>query len=99
MPEDNFNLLDCFSFSFGKKVNDDFKLESNVIISLFDSNGILKERIETHNTVTTAGKVGVMDQILAAPTLPKMGWMAIGTGSPAATLLGAENARVAFTSK
>jgi hypothetical protein len=28
-----------------------------------------------------------------------MGWMAIGTGSPAATLLGAEVARVAFTSK
>ena len=28
-----------------------------------------------------------------------MGWMAVGTGSPAATLLGAEVARVAFDSK
>lgn len=42
--------------------------------------------------LTTAGKNGVANQILAAPTLAKMGWMAIGTGTPTATLLGAEAA-------
>jgi len=74
-------------------------IESNCFISLFDQYGNLKDYREVHNSVTTAGKQGVADQILASPSLTKMGWMAIGTSSPAATLLGAEVARVAFTSK
>lgn len=51
------------------------------------------------NTVTTAGKNGIADQVLAAPTLGKPTHMAVGTGSPAATLLGAEIDRNALTSK
>jgi len=54
-------------------------------------------------SVTTAGKNGIADQLLASPTgtsaAGKPTHMAIGTGSPASTLLGTENARVAFTSK
>lgn len=61
--------------------------------------GRLKEERYQENTVTTAGKNAFADQLLASPTLGKPTHMAIGTGSPAATLLGAENARVAFTSK
>ena len=57
------------------------------------------KQVEKSNLVTTAGKNGIADQILAAPTLAKPGWMAIGTGSPAATLLGAEIDRNALTSK
>ena len=53
----------------------------------------------TANTVTTAGKEGTADQLLASPTLSKPTHMAIGTGSPAATLLGAEIDRNALTSK
>jgi hypothetical protein len=75
------------------------KLSDNVLIQLFDEKMKLIDERQIHNTVTTAGKYGVMDQILASPTLVKMGWMAVGTGTPGATLLGAENARVAFTSK
>ena len=78
---------------------DGLRIDCNCWVKLFDQYGNLKDFRQVHNTVTTAGKNGVADQILAAPSLVKMGWMAIGTGSPAATLLGAEVARVAFTSK
>lgn len=74
-------------------------LIENVHIVLRGPEGEIKDERFIKNTVTTAGKAGVADQILGSPTLTKMGWMAIGTGSPAATLLGAEISRVAFTSK
>lgn len=74
-------------------------LFDNVLIQLFGPDGGLKDERKIHNTVTTAGKAGILDQTLASPTLNKMGWMAVGTGSPGATLLGAEIARVAFDTK
>lgn len=73
-------------------------VKDNVKLVLRDENGKIKQ-VRTANTVTTAGKNGAADQILAAPTLAKPGWMAIGTGSPAATLLGTELDRNALTSK
>lgn len=81
------------------EVNDKGSLIQNVIIVLRGPDGVEKDRREIHNAVTTAGKNGAADQILAAPTLAKPGWMAIGTGSPAATLLGTEIDRNALTSK
>ena len=78
---------------------DNFTLEPNILIELFDENGNNKQSVLAHNTVTSAGDAGIMDQVLASPTLAKMGWMAIGTGTPGATLLGAEVARVVFDSK
>ena len=78
---------------------DGLRIDCNCWVKLFDQYGNLKDFRQVHNTVTTAGKQGVADQVLLVPTLVKIGWMAIGTGSPAATLLGAEVARVAFTSK
>lgn len=80
-------------------MEDGLHIDSNCWLWLRDEYGNLKDYREVHNAVTTAGIAGVADQILSAPTLAKMGWMAIGTGSPAATLLGAEISRVAFTSK
>lgn len=80
-------------------IDDGLRIDVNCFLRLYDENGILKDYREVHNAVTTAGKEGVADQILAAPSLAKMGWMAIGTGTPAPTLLGAEVSRVAFTSK
>lgn len=90
---------DSLGVKSGKGMNDFISEKNNVKIQLFDKDGNLKETRELHNAVTTAGKNAIADQILGSPSLAKMGWMAIGTGSPAATLLGAENARVAFTSK
>lgn len=69
-----------------------------IVLTLRGPDGKVKQ-VEKANTVTTAGKNGIADQIIAAPTLPKPGWMAIGTGTPAATLLGAEIDRNALTSK
>lgn len=90
---------DKISNKTGKGLAGLLKFDVNMHLVLRDEHGNIKEERHVKNTVTTAGKNGVADQILAAPTLVKMGWLAIGTGTPAATLLGAEIARVAFTSK
>ncbi len=74
------------------------KLVSNVKLVLRGPDGDVKET-RVANTVTTAGKNGSADQLLASPTIVKPGWMAVGTGTPAATLLGAELDRNALTSK
>jgi hypothetical protein len=67
------------------------------------ADGRVKEA-RTANTVCTAAKNGMAENLLASPSgYPKPGWMAIGTGSPTGTgeadKLGGEVARVALTSK
>lgn len=99
MHRDDSKLNDELSFGLNKGIEAQLLLKWNVELRLFDKYGNLKDFREVKNTVTTAGKNGVADQILASPSLAKMGWMAIGTGTPSATLLGTEIARVAFTSK
>ncbi len=97
--QEQLSITDKISFGVTKGIPDQLKINVNMHLQLFDENGILKDERLVHNTVTTAGKAGVADQILDTPTLAKMDWMAIGTGSPSGTALGAEIARVAFTSK
>lgn len=77
---------------------DGLQIKDNVRIVLRGPDGKVKHE-SVHNLVTTAGLAGAADQILAAPTLNKPTHMAIGTGTPAATLLGAEIDRNALTSK
>lgn len=74
------------------------KLVGKVTIQLIGGDGKVKET-RVSNTVQAAGKNAAADQLLAAPTLAKPGWCAVGTGTPAATLLGAEVARVVFDTK
>ena len=74
-------------------------LDFNMHIVLRDKHGNIKDERKIHNTVTTAGKNGIADQILASPSLGKPTHMAIGTGSPAANALGTELDRNALTSK
>ena len=81
------------------EVQDTGTIKGVLDITLKDAEGNIKDFRHIDNAVTTAGKYGIADQLLATPTLAKPGWMAIGTGSPAATLLGAEISRVALTSK
>lgn len=71
----------------------------NVDIVLRDENGAIKHKETLHNTVTTAGKYGAADQILASPSLNKPTHMAVGTGTPSGTALGTELDRNALTSK
>jgi len=101
MIKDECTFSDKLSTGIGKNLMEELNLKANMKIELFDETGKLKEIREVHNTVTTAGKAGIMDQALAAPTLVKPGWMELGTGSPAATLLGTyiTGSRTALTSK
>jgi hypothetical protein len=99
MSNDNFRLIDTLSVRTGKGFAEGLYAEVNMHIQLFDEFGNLKDERFTHNTVTTAGKNDIAQQMLAAPGAAKYGWMAIGTGTPTSTLLGAEIARVAFDSK
>ena len=66
---------------------------------LKDAAGNIKETREGYNTVTTPGKNGIADQVLASPSLGKPTHMGIGTGSPSGTALGTELDRNALTSK
>lgn len=66
---------------------------------LRDASGAVKQEQTVHNTVTTAGKNAIADQLLASPTLGKPTHMGIGTGTPSGTALGTEIDRNALTSK
>ena len=76
------------------------KFKVNVCAELRDESGKIKKIRKVHNTMTNAGRYGIMDQIAGTPTLPKAGWMEVGTGTPGATLLGAyiSGSRTAVTS-
>lgn len=78
---------------------DTFSIKGHLEIRVFGEDGMLRDSRSIHNAVKNAGLYGLLDQCLASPTLAKVGWMAIGTGSPAATLLGTEIARNALTIK
>ena len=78
--------------------DDSIKATGFVVLQLFGPDGKVKET-RVSNTVTTAGKNGLADQILASPTLGKPTHAALGTGSPSGAALGTELDRNAFTSK
>lgn len=75
------------------------RADCNVSIVLRDSLGYVKERRFIHNTVPANGLAHVADQLSSAPGQAAMGWMAVGTGTPSATLLGIELDRNALTSR
>lgn len=70
----------------------------NVTLTLRGPDGAIKEQRHC-NTVTTAGKAGAADQLLASPSLNKPTHMALGTGTPSGTALGSELDRNALASK
>ena len=98
---DNCTIMDKVSIDTGKVINSNLSCEFNMDIRLYDKDGNLKDSRLVHNTTTSAAKYGIMDQVLDITSLSKPGWMELGTGSPAATLLGAyiAGSRTAFTSK
>jgi hypothetical protein len=73
-------------------------LTANMVLVLRGPDGKVKET-RVANTVTTAGKNGAADQILASPSLGKPTHMAVGTGTPTGTALGVELDRNALTTK
>ena len=95
------NLTDRVKMETGKGFAEEFNPRFNMRLELFDKDGNLKDFRQIHNTVTTAGKNGLMDQVLASPTLAKPGWCEVGTGTGGTTLLTTyiSGSRTAFTSK
>lgn len=81
-----------------RPMQDGLTLKGELVITVRGPDGKVKTR-KVVNTVTTAGKAGLMDQILAAPSLNKPTHMGVGTGAPAANALGTEIDRNALTSK
>ena len=75
------------------------EIKGNVHLVLRDARGRLKARRVIHNTVPANGLAHVADQLSSAPGQAAMGWMAVGTGNPTATLLGTEIDRNALTSR
>ena len=80
---------------------ENLNLKANVKIELLNAAGQVKDVREIHNTVTNAGKYGIADQILGSPTLAKVGWCEVGTGTGGTTKLTSyiSGSRTAFTSK
>jgi len=76
-----------------------FGMPLHLEVVVRDANGRVKQRRRIYNTVTTAGKNAVMDQLLASPTLGKPTHMGIGTGTGGTTSLTTELDRNALTSK
>jgi hypothetical protein len=101
MFKEDINFSDKITAQVGKGFASEVCFKANMKIELFDKDGNVKEVRNIHNTVTTAGKAGLMDQVLDSTSLAKVGWMELGTGSPASTLLGAyiSGSRAAFTTK
>jgi hypothetical protein len=97
--KDNLIMVDALSMDFSKGIKDSLVIVPNMKVELFDRFGNLKDQRDVHNTVTTAGHNGAADQILLSQTLAKPTHMALGTGSPGATLLGTEVCRVVLDSK
>ena len=62
-------------------MEDSFTIKGHLDIIVTGPDGKVKQRVEVKNTVTSDGLAGVMDQLLDSPTLPKAGWMELGTGS------------------
>jgi len=99
--KEGIGAKDRMSLGFGKSAHEGVLIVPNLKIELFDEAGMSKYVDNTHNAVTNAGLYGVLDQILASPTLAKAGWMELGTGTGGATKLNAyvAGSRTAFDSK
>jgi hypothetical protein len=99
--KDGLGMIDRMLKLFGKGMADESRVKANMKLELYGADGQLKDVREVHNTVTTAGKNGAADQVLATPSLSKPGWMEVGTGTPSGTLLGAyiSGSRTALDSK
>jgi hypothetical protein len=82
--------------------DEDLKPQDNVKIELKGPDGEVKETVELHNLVTTAGKNAIASRLASSPGSAVPTHMAIGTGATAAdvadTTLQTEIDRNALTS-
>ena len=95
---DSLNVMESVVAQVGKGFPDVIRPKGRLKIETFGPMGELLSTIQLDNTITTAGHNDLADRILPAPTTAKPSQMAIGTGTPTGTALGAEISRVAFSS-
>jgi len=81
MINEKVKMTDKIAFGVGKGLRDVFATEGKMIGELFGPDGVLKERREVKNIVTTLGHKMAADQWLAAPSVATPGWMEVGTGT------------------
>ena len=83
------------------KKGSNLEWDTTVTLELISENGAIKDKREIHNSVTNAGLYGILDQMLASPTLSKATHMELGTGTGGTTALSSyiSGSRTAFTSK
>lgn len=82
-----------FGFLFGKKNSgmvDSFKLRGEVNYLLKDKFGNIKSNRTIKNTITSLGKAELAGLLLIDVSGTAFDYIAIGTGTPSATALGAE---------
>lgn len=97
--QENSKINDTVAMKTGKGFNEGLYFDVNMHLQLFDENGIIKDERFIHNAIPVNGRNAIAAQLLAVPGIASPSHMAIGTGVPTATLLGAEVARVAFDTK
>jgi hypothetical protein len=85
-------------YLFGKVLPQLFGMPLHVDIKLLHPDGSITRK-KIFNTVTTAGKNAIADQLLASPSLGKPTHIAVGTGTGGTTSLNTELDRNALTSK
>lgn len=92
---------DKMVMDMGKVLGSRAILFANVDIVLRDADGNIKDERHIHNTVPTTGLYGIADQLLDSPAVGKPTHMEVGTGTPAATKLGAyvASSRTALATK
>ena len=95
--KEELKTIDTLSFALDKGHKEWLSIECNMLIELFDEHGVKKGERRIHNTVTANGKAGLVNQVASAPSLAVIKAIAVGTGSPGSNALGAEIARVAYT--
>ncbi len=99
MIKEQAKVTDKISMGLNKGFNDESPQRWHLHLELRGADGQLKEERDVFNTVTTAGKAGAADQILASPSLSKPTHMAVGIGTGGTTTLNSETDRNALTSK
>jgi hypothetical protein len=99
MIKEQAKVSDKISMSLNKGFAGETTEKWHLHLELRGADGQLKEARDVFNSVTTAGKNGAADQILASPSLNKPTHMAVGTGTGGTTSLNSETDRNALTSK
>lgn len=97
--KEDLGMKDEIFKGIGKSFSETLKITGHFVLELFGPDGILKDRREMKNTITTVGKNYTATWLSAASQAGYyMQYLAVGTGTPTATALGAEvGTRVAGT--